>query len=224
MLGINGAGKTTTFKMLTGDHKVTFGDAYVKGISITKNMTQVYHHIGYVPQFDALFDEYTGRELLRIFGLIHGIPENRILAVTKNLAKNFGFQKHLDKRSKKYSGGNKRKLSVAIALIGDPSVVYLDEPTAGMDPGSKRQLWTQIINIRNAGKTIVMTSHSMEECEALCTRLAIMVNGEFVCLGSIQHLKNKFAKGLILKIKTARKKKSNTVVRYILIIDNYVEF
>jgi len=100
-----------------------------------------------------------------------------------------------------FSGGNKRKLSTAVALIGNPVVVYLDEPTTGMDPGAKRNLWNMLSKVRRSGKSIVLTSHSMEECEALCTRLAIMVNGEFKCLGSTQHLKSKFSKGYVLNIK-----------------------
>ena len=89
------------------------------------------------------------------------------------------------------SGGNKRKLSTAIALVGNPPIVLLDEPTTGMDPTTRRHLWDVLTGIVQEGRSIVLTSHSMEECEALCTRLAIMVNGSFKCLGSIQHLKNK---------------------------------
>ncbi|KAL5277954.1 ABCA3.2 family protein [Megaselia abdita] len=201
LLGVNGAGKTSTFKMMTGDENITSGNAYVKGINLRTNMNQVYKEIGYCPQFDALLDDLTGRETLKIFCLLRGIPSSKIHAIIEELSRAFGFKKHLDKRTKAYSGGNKRKLSTSIALIGGPSVVYLDEPTTGMDPAARRQLWNVICRIRDCGKSIVLTSHSMEECEALCTRLAIMVNGEFKCIGSTQHLKNKFSKGLILKIK-----------------------
>ena len=93
------------------------------------------------------------------------------------------------------SGGNKRKLCTAIALVGDPPVVYLDEPTTGMDPVARRQLWQALCREREQGCCIVITSHSMEECEALCTRLAIMVGGSFRCIGSPQHLKNRFGSG-----------------------------
>ncbi|KAG7263275.1 hypothetical protein CRUP_000329, partial [Coryphaenoides rupestris] len=89
-----------------------------------------------------------------------------------------------------YSGGNKRKLSTAMALIGCPPVIFLDEPTTGMDPKARRFLWDCILSIIRDGRSVVLTSHSMEECEALCTRMAIMVNGRFKCLGSIQHLKS----------------------------------
>lgn len=195
LLGINGAGKTTTFKMLTGDIPIKHGNAWVKGNSIKTDMKNVRKMIGYCPQFDALIDDLTGRETLRIYCLLRGVPKEYVKDLSIKLAKEFNFLQHFDKRINDYSGGNKRKLSTAISLIGNPVVVYLDEPTTGMDPGAKRQLWYIVCKIRNSGKSIILTSHSMEECEALCTRMAIMVNGEFKCIGSAQYLKNKFKKG-----------------------------
>ncbi|XP_055602217.1 phospholipid-transporting ATPase ABCA3-like [Uranotaenia lowii] len=201
LLGVNGAGKTTTFKMMTGDESISDGDAWVRGISLRSNMDGAYQKIGYCPQFDALLDNLTGRETLKMYALLRGVRPEDQDNVCLTLAEDLNFVKHLDKKTKEYSGGNKRKLSTALALIGNPSVVYLDEPTTGMDPGAKRQFWNMICKVRSAGKSIVLTSHSMEECEALCTRLAIMVNGEFKCLGSTQHLKNKFSKGFLLTLK-----------------------
>ncbi|XP_039428969.1 phospholipid-transporting ATPase ABCA1-like [Culex pipiens pallens] len=210
LLGANGAGKTTTFKMLSGDETISFGNAWIKGNSLKTSLKQVHKHIGYCPQFDALIEDLTGRETLKLFSLLRGVPGDKIVPITMFLAKEFGFAKHLDKQVKAYSGGNKRKLSTALALLGNPSVVYLDEPTSGMDPGAKRNLWNGVCRVRDSGKTIVLTSHSMEECEALCTRLAIMVNGEFKCIGSTQHLKNKFSQGFVLIIKA---KKTDSVVK-----------
>ncbi|KXJ81820.1 hypothetical protein RP20_CCG016932 [Aedes albopictus] len=201
LLGINGAGKTTTFKMMTGDESFSSGEAWVNGFSLTSDMTSVYRNIGYCPQFDALLDDLTGRETLKMYALLRGVRREDVGNVSLTLAEDLNFLKHIDKKIKEYSGGNKRKLSTALALMGNPSVVYLDEPTTGMDPGAKRQFWDMICKVRSSGKSIVLTSHSMEECEALCTRLAIMVNGEFKCLGSTQHLKNKFSKGFLLTIK-----------------------
>lgn len=204
LLGINGAGKTTTFKMMTGDELISSGDAYIQGYSMKNQMHKVHQLIGYCPQFDALLMDLTGRETLKIFSLLRGIPRDEIHEITNKLSLELGFHKHLDKKIDAFSGGNKRKLSTALALIGDPSLIFLDEPTTGMDPGAKRQLWNIVNKTRNSGRSVVMTSHSMEECEALCTKLAIMVNGEFKCLGSTQHLKNKFSKGFILTIKAGR--------------------
>uniref|UniRef100_A0A6P4EVB2 ATP-binding cassette sub-family A member 3 n=1 Tax=Drosophila rhopaloa TaxID=1041015 RepID=A0A6P4EVB2_DRORH len=205
LLGVNGAGKTSTFKMLTGDHKITSGEAYLDGENISTH--KIYGKIGYCPQFDALFDDLTGRQTLQIYCLLKGVQRRHIRTISWTLATSFGFEKHLDKRTKHYSGGNKRKLSTAIAVLGNPSVLYLDEPTSGMDPAARRQLWQVIGAIRIAGKSIVLTSHSMDECEALCTRLAIMVDGLFKCIGSVQGLKIQYSKGLILKIKVKHKKK-----------------
>lgn len=204
LLGSNGAGKTTTFKMLSGDETISFGNAWIKGNSLKTSLKKVHRHIGYCPQFDALIVDLTGRETLRLFALMRGVPSDKIPHLTLCLAKEFGFVKHLDKQVKAYSGGNKRKLSTVLALLGNPSVIYLDEPTSGMDPGAKRNLWNGICRLRDSGKTIVLTSHSMEECEALCTRLAIMVNGEFKCIGSTQHLKNKFSQGFVLIVKAQK--------------------
>ncbi|XP_065093705.1 phospholipid-transporting ATPase ABCA3-like [Ochlerotatus camptorhynchus] len=204
LLGVNGAGKTTTFKMMTGDESFSSGEAWVKGVSLSTNMSTVYQKIGYCPQFDALLDDLTGRETLKIYALLRGVRQEDVGNVSLTLAEDLSFLKHIDKKTKDFSGGNKRKLSTALALMGNPSVVYLDEPTTGMDPGAKRQFWDMICKVRSSGKSIVLTSHSMEECEALCTRLAIMVNGEFKCLGSTQHLKNKFSKGFLLTIKVKK--------------------
>ncbi|XP_019557858.3 phospholipid-transporting ATPase ABCA1 [Aedes albopictus] len=203
LLGVNGAGKTTTFRMMTGDESISFGDVWINGVSVRTNLAQAYRHVGYCPQFDGLLDELTGWETLHIFATLRGIPAAYIQSVIRSQAEELGLTMHLDKPTRDYSGGTKRKLSTALALIGNPSVIFLDEPTSGMDPGAKRQLWNVINRLRDAGRTIVLTTHSMDECEALCTRLAIMVNGEFKCLGSTQHLKNKFSGGFLLDIKMA---------------------
>ncbi|XP_055599073.1 phospholipid-transporting ATPase ABCA3-like isoform X2 [Uranotaenia lowii] len=209
LLGVNGAGKTSTFKMLTGDENISAGEAWVKGINLNTNMNRVYRHIGYCPQFDAMLEDLTGRETLKIFGLLRGIPSNQIREASEKLALELNFMQHIDKRVKEYSGGNKRKLSTALALLANPSVIYLDEPTTGMDPGAKRHLWNVILKVKKSGKAVILTSHSMEECEALCSRLAVMVNGEFKCIGSTQHLKNKFSKGYFLTVKLKRLSESD---------------
>lgn len=224
LLGVNGAGKTSTFKMLTGDEKISYGDAWVEGMSLKTNMKDVYRRIGYCPQFDALIDDLTGRETMQMYALFRGIPKRQIAGITTKIAEELNFTKHLDKQVKAYSGGNKRKLSTAVALIGNPTVIYLDEPTTGMDPGAKRNLWNVVCKVRDKGKTIILTSHSMEECEALCTRLAIMVNGEFKCLGSSQHLKNKFSQGFVLTVKVGRQNDNQGANNSDLIaIKNYIQ-
>ncbi|ELK10775.1 ATP-binding cassette sub-family A member 3 [Pteropus alecto] len=201
LLGFNGAGKTTTFKMLTGEETITSGDAFVGGYSISSDIGKVRQRIGYCPQFDALLDHMTGRETLIMYARLRGIPERHISAYVENTLRGLLLEPHANKLVKTYSGGNKRKLSTGIALLGEPAVIFLDEPSNGMDPVARRLLWDTVARARESGKAIIITSHSMEECEALCTRLAIMVQGQFKCLGSPQHLKSKFGSGYSLRAK-----------------------
>ncbi|GCB61728.1 hypothetical protein scyTo_0007097, partial [Scyliorhinus torazame] len=159
LLGVNGAGKTTTFKMLTGDESTTGGEAFVNGNSILKDLLKVQQSIGYCPQFDALFDELTAREHMELYTRLRGVPwkdEDRVInwALDK-----LELTKYADKPAGTYSGGNKRKLSTAIALIGYPSLIFLDEPTTGMDPKARRFLWNLILDIIKTGRSVVLTSH-----------------------------------------------------------------
>lgn len=192
--------------MLTGDEDISSGDAWVRGHSLRGKLSRVYPYIGYCPQFDAVLPDLTGRETMMIFCLLRGVSVRHVDKYIQKLATDLNFAQHLHKQISAYSGGNKRKVSTALALIGDPSVIFLDEPTAGMDPGAKRNLWDVLSRVRDTGTTIVLTSHSMEECEALCTRLTVMVNGQFMCMGSLQHLKNKFSKGFVLTVQVSRLK------------------
>ncbi|KAJ3635397.1 hypothetical protein MTP99_008310 [Tenebrio molitor] len=223
LLGMNGAGKTTTFKMMTGDEQISYGKVWVNGLDIKREQKKVQKLIGYCPQFDALLDDLTVRETLKIFALIRGVPYKECKSLGEHLAHEFDFFKHMDKKIKELSGGNKRKLSTAVALVGDPPIIYLDEPTTGMDPATKRFLWTALAKLRDSGKCIILTSHSMEECEALCTRLAIMVNGNFQCLGSTQRLKNKFATGYTLTIKVKKIADHVNLDQEIKAIDNFIQ-
>nr|XP_014349980.1 PREDICTED: ATP-binding cassette sub-family A member 1-like isoform X2 [Latimeria chalumnae] len=203
LLGINGAGKTTTFKMLTGDIAVSSGDAFINGYSILTQMKEVHQNMGYCPQFDAIDDLLSGVEHLELYARLRGVPEDEIKKVAEWGINKLGLIKYGSKSAGTYSGGNKRKLSTAMALIGCPPIVFLDEPTTGMDPKARRFLWNCILSIIKEGRSVILTSHSMEECEALCTRMAIMVNGEFKCLGSIQHLKNRFGDGYTVMVRVS---------------------
>uniref|UniRef100_A0A8C6JPU5 P-type phospholipid transporter n=1 Tax=Melopsittacus undulatus TaxID=13146 RepID=A0A8C6JPU5_MELUD len=210
LLGVNGAGKSSTFKMLTGDTDVTGGEAFLKGNSILSNIQEVHQNMGYCPQFDAVNELLTGREHLEFYALLRGVPEKevsqaagRFQGYLKWAIRKLGLVKYGEKYAGNYSGGNRRKLSTAIALIGGPPVVFLDEPTTGMDPKARRFLWNCALSVIKEGRSVVLTSHSMEECEALCTRMAIMVNGRFRCLGSVQHLKNRFGDGYTIVVRIA---------------------
>ncbi|KAJ7993337.1 hypothetical protein DPEC_G00271380 [Dallia pectoralis] len=202
LLGVNGAGKTSTFRMLTGDTTVTYGEAFLSHHSVLTEMDRVHQLMGYCPQFDAICDLLTGREHLEFYARLRGVPEEFVSKVAQWGVEKLGLTQYAEREAGSYSGGNKRKLSTAISLIGAPPVIFLDEPTTGMDPKAKRFLWNCILNVIKDGRAVVLTSHSMEECEALCTRMAIMVNGRFQCLGSVQHIKNRFGNGytIILRL------------------------
>ncbi|GBN21315.1 ATP-binding cassette sub-family A member 3 [Araneus ventricosus] len=148
--------------------------------------------------------------MLMLFGQLRGLTGSELEERVNKLIKMTDLTKHADKQTQFYSGGNKRKLSVAVALIGSPSLILLDEPTAGVDPVSRRKIWRILAQARNnTGAAILLTTHSMEESEALCNRLAIMVNGRFRCLGSIQQLKTKYGEGYTLIIKMKREDQDN---------------
>ncbi|KAI1307956.1 Phospholipid-transporting ATPase ABCA3 [Halotydeus destructor] len=205
LLGVNGAGKTTTFKMLTGDIVPTAGDARSGPLSIVDQRSEFQQQLGYCPQFDALLHKMTASEMLFLFGRLRGIPEYMLRREVDQLIAMSDLTKHAHKPTGTYSGGNKRKLSLAIALIGSPKLLLLDEPTAGVDPGARRKIWTTLSHEREHYRcSIILTSHSMEECEALCSRLAIMVKGQFRCFGPVQHLRNKYGQGYTVTIKIKR--------------------
>ncbi|BES88376.1 Hypothetical protein NTJ_01182 [Nesidiocoris tenuis] len=206
LIGLNGAGKTSTFKMLTGDTGISFGDATVLGHSVRDNLTSVRSLIGYCPQFDALDSKLTPEEHLRLYASLRNIPKNQIPQVVNCCLTRFDLWGYRNVCSLYLSGGNKRKLSTAIAMMGDPQLIFLDEPTCGMDPKARRFLWSRVKECVARGRAVVMTSHSMSECEALCSRLSIMVSGQFMCLGSIQHLKSKFGKGYNLVVRAPLEK------------------
>jgi len=187
--------------MLTGDILPTNGEIFIQGLNFNTNLKQIHKMIGYCGQFDAHIDELTARETLNFYAKCREISNEKIPNVIMKLAADFDFVKHLDKQVRFISGGNKRKLSTAVALIGDPQIIFLDEPTSFMDPIVKKKFWHQITKLRDSGKTIILSSHSMDEVEFLCTRIGIMVNGEMKCLGSPQYLKSKFGKTIVLTLK-----------------------
>ncbi|GFY44551.1 ATP-binding cassette sub-family A member 17 [Trichonephila inaurata madagascariensis] len=205
LLGVNGAGKTTTFRMLTGDTFPSDGNAILSSSSIRTDLKKFQSNLGYCPQFDALIDRLTGREMLTLFARLRGLTGFELEERIDKLIKMTDLSAHADKQTQFYSGGNKRKLSVALSLIGSPPLILLDEPTAGVDPVSRRKIWNILSQARNnTGAAVILTTHSMEESEALCNRLAIMVNGRFRCLGSIQQLKSKYGQGYTVIIKMKR--------------------
>eukprot|EP01134_Creolimax_fragrantissima_P005049 CFRG5049T1 len=216
LLGVNGAGKTTTFNMMTGAHPITEGNAIIGGYDVQREMESVRQLIGYCPQFDALIPLMTGRETLRFYGHLRGIPASRLDDAVERMIHRLDLTAHSERACGTYSGGNKRKLSTAMALIGDPDVVFLDEPTTGVDPKTRRFLWDVLIKATAEGRTLVLTSHSMDEITAVSTRVTIMVGGRMRCLGSLQHLRSRFGQGLTAIIKVKKGAETEPIKTFIL--------
>ena len=204
LLGVNGAGKSTTFKSLTRDIIPTEGQISIAGHNILNDFAEARKLIGYCPQHDAVFPLMTVEEHLWFYAKIKGIPTERREELVEKAITELNLTAHRTKPAGTLSGGNKRKLSVGMAIIGNPPIVLLDEPSAGMDPEARRFMWSVVekISQRDKKSAVILTTHSMEEAEALSTKMGIMVRGGiFRCFGSSQHIKNKFATGYELEIK-----------------------
>jgi ABC-type multidrug transport system ATPase subunit len=186
--------------MLTRHLVPTSGDAFISDHSILSDFTRGAGHMGVVTQSNSLWDRLSVRDHLYLFARLRGVPAQVLDDTVTSTLQNLELWSHRDKLAMSLSGGMKRKLCVAIALIGDPEVVLLDEPSAGLDPVSRRNLWRVILTTMS-NRAVILTTHSMEEAEALCRRIGIMVLGQMRCLGSKQHLKNKFGSGFELTVK-----------------------
>uniref|UniRef100_H3AU42 ATP binding cassette subfamily A member 3 n=1 Tax=Latimeria chalumnae TaxID=7897 RepID=H3AU42_LATCH len=205
LLGFNGAGKTTTFKMLTGDESVTIGDAYIDGHSILTDIKKVQQRIGYCPQFDALLDHMTGRETLNMYARLRGIPERYVSGCVRSVLRGLLLEPHADKLVRNYrlsKGGRKKIFAVLQKRSSKEKAVFLSGDGLFLECWFQYSQWDTTLKTRKTQVAYTVQSTTMEECEALCTRLAIMVNGQFKCLGSPQHLKSKFGSGYTLLAKT----------------------
>ncbi|KAK9669274.1 hypothetical protein RND81_13G120800 [Saponaria officinalis] len=204
LLGPNGAGKTTTINCLTGITSVTRGDAIVHGNSIRSSvgMSNIRKMIGVCPQFDILWNVLTGEEHLQLFACIKGLQPASIKQVVKKSLEEVRLSDSAKVRAGSYSGGMRRRLSVASALLGDPKLIILDEPTTGMDPISRRHVWDIIENAKR-GRAIILTTHSMEEADVLGDRIGIMAKGRLRCLGTSIRLKSRFGTGFVTNLSFA---------------------
>ncbi|GFS20493.1 ATP-binding cassette sub-family A member [Elysia marginata] len=202
LLGPNGAGKSTALNMMIAETAPTKGRVVVSGNNVRANAHSVLETLGYCPQHDALWETITLEEHVRCFAALKGIHPSQLEEVIDFYINNLKLQEHRKKASKKLSGGTKRKLSYIMSILGSPQLVLMDEPSTGMDPQSKRFLWDTInASFKNTSRGAVLTTHYMEEADALCDRVGIMVNGTLECLGATQHLKNKYGSGYILEVK-----------------------
>lgn len=184
---MNGAGKTTTIRMLTCLSKPTSGEAFVSGHSTANESAQVKRIVGISPQDTAVAGNLTVRENLRLIAGIYGFSRERTAQRIDDMTRLFRLEEVLDSRAKTLSGGWKRKLSIAMALISEPEVLFLDEPTLGLDVLARRELWEAVRSLK--GKiTIILTTHYMEEAEQLSDRIAIMVGGKIHAVGTLSEL------------------------------------
>ncbi len=190
LLGVNGAGKTTTIKMLTGLTKPTDGDALVGGYSVIKRADEVKRLIGVSPQETAVAPNLSVKENLELICGIHGFSKEKAQAKVAELSAQFDLDGVLKRKAGKLSGGWQRRVSIAMALIGEPEILFLDEPTLGLDVIARHGLWDVIRSLK--GKvTIILTTHYMEESEALSDRIGIMKDGRLLAVGTAEELKKR---------------------------------
>ena len=187
LLGVNGAGKTTTIKMLTCLTRPTGGDALVGGFSITKQAEQVKQRIGVSPQETAVAPNLSVQENLELICGIHGFSQEKTAGKIQQLSRQLGLDDLLQRKAGKLSGGWQRRVSIAMALISEPEILFLDEPTLGLDVIARHDLWDVIRTLK--GKiTIILTTHYMEEAEALSDRIGIMKDGRLLAVGTVEEL------------------------------------
>lgn len=193
LLGVNGAGKTTTIRMLSCLSTPTSGEAFVDGHNCVADSAAVKAIIGISPQDTAVAEKLTVRENLEFIAKVYGFDSDKIKSRTDEMINIFRMQEVANSRAKTLSGGWKRKLSIAMALLSEPKVLFLDEPTLGLDVLARRELWKAIESLK--GKmTIILTTHYMEEAEQLSDRIAIMVNGKLAAVGTLAEIEEKAGK------------------------------
>jgi ABC-2 type transport system ATP-binding protein len=192
-LGPNGAGKTTTLRMLATLIEPDGGSATIAGADLRREPGEVRRRIGYVAQGGSTWDDSTAREELVHQARLYGIAKSDAAARAERVLAAFQLSEYADRRCKTYSGGQRRRVDIALGIIHEPKVVFLDEPTSGLDPQSRAHMWDEIRRLRNEGMTVFITTHYLDEADALCDRLSIMDYGEIVASGTPAALKREIS-------------------------------
>jgi len=192
LLGPNGAGKTTLLNILSTLLEPTSGGAQLGGFDVEHDGENVRKIIGVCPQEPAFYGHLTGRENIEIFGVFHDVSKEKLKERTDELIRKIDMEDHADRRAKEYSGGMIRRVSTVMALVHEPRVALLDEPTVAMDPVSRRAIWDFIQELKQNGIAVVLTTHYMEEAEFLCDRVGIIDEGRLIALGSPKELMDKY--------------------------------
>ena len=192
-LGPNGAGKTTTLRMLATLITPDGGEAVIAGADLLKDPGEVRRRIGYVAQGGSTWDESTAREELVLQARFYGIHKAEAQQRATKALEAFQLTGYADRKTKTYSGGQRRRVDIALGIIHGPKVVFLDEPTTGLDPQSRAHMWDEVRRLRDEGMTVFITTHYLDEADALCDRIAIMDHGEIVTEGTVDDLKREVA-------------------------------
>ena len=212
LLGPNGSGKTTSINIVSGLSKPTFGQIKVLGYEITQNTHAVHAALGAVPQETALYEELTAWTNMTIHADLYGVRRSEREQRIADMLNLVQLYERRDNRVSTFSGGMKRRLALARALLHDPKLLYLDEPTLGVDVQSRRALWDYILDLKKKGKTILLTTNYLEEANALCDRLAILDHGRLVALDTPSNLKRRYG-DTIIEIETTSPISKNIVTR-----------
>lgn len=189
LIGPSGSGKTTTIKTMLGMEKATSGTALVSGQQMPNR--QILGQIGYMAQSDALYESLSARENLEFFGEMKGITGKKLKQEIAHVSQVVDLTSDLNQRVSGYSGGMKRRLSLAIALLGQPELLILDEPTVGIDPALRRKIWKELKTLRNQGQSVLITTHVMDETE-LTDRVALLLHGDVIAFASPQELEKQY--------------------------------
>jgi ABC-type multidrug transport system ATPase subunit len=218
VLGQNGAGKSTMVGIMSGLFNPTHGEGFWNGLSVNTDMEKIRENIGVCPQQDFMYEELSGWEHLWMYACFKGYSMTYATKVATTLLGAVRLTKHGQKLAVRYSGGMKRRLSVAISLVGNPSVVFLDEPSTGMDPLARRRLWTVLEDIKRdkRGRIMILNTHSMEEADALGDNVAILDNGRIRALGTPTYLKGRFGSGYQMSLLTGTDNTNSAVMKYVV--------
>lgn len=212
LLGPNGSGKTTTINMISGLSVPTSGEVHVLGHDVRKNARQVRQILGSVPQETALYEELTAWANMDFHADLFGIPRREKKGRITKLLELVQLLDRKDSRVSTFSGGMKRRLALARALLHDPQLIYLDEPTLGVDVQARRVIWNYILALRDQGKTVLITTNYLEEAQALCERIAIIDHGKLVAVDTPEHLKQTYG-GSVIELETEQPSKATDEIR-----------
>lgn len=211
-LGPNGAGKTTTIRMLLGLLKPTSGSAFVLGFNSAAQTRSVHAHVGYMSQQFTLYNDLTAIQNVRFYGGVHGLPTDELRQRISEIIRMAGLEGRENALTSSLSGGWKQRLALGCAIVHHPQVIFLDEPTAGVDPISRRQFWELIYQMTKEGVTVLVTTHYMDEAE-LCQRVGFISGGRLVALDSVSQLKLTQMRGQVLEINTSDPERAMRILK-----------